>query len=588
MVIMNNLELAERIEKIAGMLEIRGDADVSAAAYRKAASALRTLDEQAWQIVKGEELPSIPGVEEPVARKIEELLNTGRMGLQEELEQEIPPGLVELLQIPGIGPKKAALVWQEAGVTSLDTLARAAREFRLQKLPGIGKALEEQVLAHVETLSTFKRLIHIKQARKIARGWLDWLARQEGVLQVSPAGSLRRWKITMDEIDLAASCDHPGRLISTFTSHHEVQQVVCREGHHASVILYNGLHLHLWTQPEGRFGNLLQHATGSRDHNNRLRAFAEQKGQSLSFDGLVGGDGRELACPNEESLYAALGLPYIPPELREGQGEIRAAVENRLPDLLETTDLRSDFHIHSNFSDGEGTIEQIARQAIRLGLHTIAITDHSFMMGARDGTWKEKLAAQKEEIRFVQQQVGDVVRILQGIEVNIRADGSLELPDFALEGLDLVVAGLHTSLQMPRAEMTGRILRAMHNPFVDILAHPSGRLFGMFDGADLDWDAIYNTAAKTGVCLEIDGHPSHLDMDSPHARQASERGLVLSVDTDTHALADQLLTEYGVSVARRGWVNKDQILNTWPREKLSEWLKTHRMNRVYMQEVDHA
>ena len=573
---MENQELAAVFERIAALLEIKGEVVYKYLAYRRAAESLRSLSEDIQIVAQEGRLKEIPGVGKAIADKIEELLQTGELQFLRKLEEEVPPSLLDILEIPDVGPKKAALFWHEAGITIIEELAAAAKAGKLRDLPGIGEKSEQKLIEGIEALSRRTKRMLLGTVRPIALHWLDWVKAQEGVDKAEIAGSVRRWKETIGDLDLVAASDVPERIMQAFVNHPEVVRVVGHGKSKSSVELKTGLRIQLWIQPTSSFGSLWQYASGSQAHNVRLREYAQKQGLSLSEHGLQARDGTLLNCSTEELVYQQIGLPWIPPELREDRGEIQAAVSRNLPDLIQLSDLRADLHTHSDWSDGHASIEEMANAAIQKGLKILAVTDHSHGMAIANGLSVEKLRAQKKEINDVQQKLGEKIRLLRGIELEIRSDGELDYPDEVLADLDIVVASLHTSLRQPREVITQRLVKAIQNPNVDIIAHPSGRLLPNREGADLDWEVVLKAAQEAGVALEIDSHPSRLDLNEIYARRAAEMGIPISIDSDAHASDQFDVLIYGVGIARRAWIEADQAINTWSYDRLMDWLSNRK------------
>jgi DNA polymerase (family X) len=472
-----------------------------------------------------------------------------------------------------VGPRKAALFWKQAGVTNLAELEEAARSGKLRDLPGMGEKSVGRILEGIESLKRRPTRRLLGNIRPVALRLLDWLRSQPGVEQAEAAGSLRRWRATIGDLDLVAASRSPLELMEAFTARPDVLRVLGHGENKASVELRDGMNIQLWVQPPEKFGTLLQFVSGSKDHNVRLRELAQKKKLSLSEQAITDGEGNEKLYASEEAVYAALGLPWIPPELREDRGEIQAALAGRLPQLIETRHIQADLHVHTTWSDGTASVLLMAEAAIQRRRKVLAITDHSVGLGVAQGLSVERLHAQRLEIKQVQEKLGDAILLLQGSEVEIHADGSLDFPDEVLAELDIVVAALHTSLRQERPVVTARLLNAIRNPHVDIIAHPSGRLMPNREGADLDWEQVLAAAKESGVALEIDAHPSRLDLDEVYARRAAELGIPLTIDTDAHAPDGMDLMEYGVSVARRAWVGPEQVINTWETGKIVDWLK---------------
>lgn len=569
---MNNLELAEIFDRIASLLEIKGEVKFKYLAYRRAAENIRNLSEDVLEISQSGNLTEVPGIGSAIAKKIEELLSTGKLQFLEKLELEVPPSLLDLLKIPDVGPKKVSIIWQQAGITNLSDLEAAARQGKLQGLPGIGAKSEQRILKGIESLSHQSQRILLGVARPTANQWRNWLISLPGVRKVEIAGSLRRWKETIGDLDFVAVCDEPEKMMQAFIEHPDVGRVLSRGENKSSIELKNGLRIQLWIQPLENYGSLLQFVTGSQAHNVRLRELAKLKGLSLSEKGYLDENQKLINCPDEEMVYRRLGLEWIPPEMREDRGEIQAAVNGKLPGLIQIEDLKADLHTHSTWSDGSAGIEEMALAALQRGRKILAITDHSQGLGIAGGLDAGELRRKHAEIKNIQNRLGDEIQLLHGAEVEIHADGSLDYPDEVLAELDLVIASIHTSLHQPREAITARLIRAIQNPFVKIIGHPSGRLILKREGADLDWPLIMEAALKSGTALEINANPDRLDLSDVHARRAFEMGVLLSINSDAHAPEQMDNLIYGVAVARRAWIQPQNIINTWPFEDLKKWL----------------
>lgn len=574
----SNHELADIFDRIAGLLEIKGEVVFKIRAYQKAAESLRVLGEDINQVAAEGRLDQIPGVGKAITEKIQELLSTGQLGFLERLEAEVPPTLLDVLQVPDVGPRKTAIFWKQLGITDLAGLAAAAKEGKLRSLPGMGEKSEARILAGIAALGRRSDRMTLGLAWSVAGRWLDWLRAQPGVLRAEPAGSLRRWRETVGDLDLVAACEEAGEgktspVMALFIHHPEVERIVGQGDTKSSVELKGGMRIQLWITTPPRFGSMWLYATGSKAHNVRLRELALKKRLSLSDRGMESENGDLITYADEESVYQALGLEWTPPELREDRGEIEAAQRHKLPHLIETADLRAELHAHTTWSDATSSILEMARAAQARGLSLLAITDHSAYLGVTNGLEAADLPRQRAELEKVQREIGSGFRLLQGTEVDITADGSLALPDEALAELDLVIASLHSTLRQPRDVITTRLIRAIQNPYVDIIGHPSGRLLPNREGADLDWDAVLAAAKTAGVALEINASPSRLDLNDVHTRRAVELGIPLTIDTDAHSPADYALAPYGVSVARRAWVTPEQVINTWSPDKITAWLK---------------
>ncbi len=570
----SNSDLAAIFERISSLLEIKGEVVYKIRAYQRAAESLRVLAEEAQTLHTEGRLTEVPGIGKAISEKIDELLTTGHLGFLERLEEEVPAGLLELLEVPDVGPKKAALFWKEAGITNLTELEQAARAGQLRKLPGMGEKSEARIVAGIEALARRSDRMSLELAWTAANHWLEWLRDQSEVQRAEPAGSLRRWRESIGDLDLVTASEEPAALMERFIKHPDVERVLGQGENKSSVELKGGLRIQLWAQPPERFGSLWQYATGSKAHNVRLRELALRKKLSLSERGLQNEQEELFQYAEEQEVYAALGLPWIPPELREDRGEIEAAQKHRLPNLIEVTDLQAELHAHSTWSDGAVTIAEMAQAAIARGLTVLAITDHSGSLGIANGMKIEDVRARGEEVREVQAQVGNKLRLLQGTEVEIMADGSLDYPDEVLAELDIVIASLHSSLRQPRETITERLVQAIRNPHVDIIGHPSGRLLPNREGADLDWEVVLDEASQSGIALEINASPYRLDLNDVYAGRAIELGIPLAINTDAHSPQDLKLAKYGVAVARRAWAEAGNVINTWTTEKLLAWLSS--------------
>ncbi len=570
---LTNVDLAEIFERIANLMEIKGELVFKVRAYQRAAESLRDLPEEAAAINARGELPNVPGIGKAITEKIQELLTTGKLEFLSRLEEEVPPSLLDLLRVSGVGPKKVALFWKEVGVLTLADLEAAAKAGKLSTLPGMGAKTEANILAGIASLAARGSRMSLGKAYTAGQRWLGWLREFPGVQRAEAAGSLRRFKETVGDLDLVVACADSAALMAAFTSHPQVARVLGQGENKSSVELNDGLRIQLWAQPAESFGALWMYATGSKDHNVRLRELAQRRKLSLSERGLTDETGNLLRYPNEEEVYAVLGLDWVPPELREDRGEIDAALNHRLPRLIETADLRAELHSHSTWSDGLLSIEEMALAAIQRGHKVLAVTDHSSYLGITRGMKPEDLPRQRAEIEAARQRLGNRILILHGAEVDIRADGVLDYPDEALDQLDIVIASLHASLRQPREQITERLLNAIRNPRVDIIAHPTGRLLPDRAGADLDWQAVYQAAQEHGTALEINAAPQRLDTDDIHTRHAASLGIPITINTDAHSAADLDQAFYGVSVARRAGLEKEAVINTWEPDRITAWLK---------------
>jgi DNA polymerase (family 10) len=573
---MNNRELADTFALIADLSEIKGEIIYKTLAYRKAAESLASLGRDVNEYWKEGKLRDIPGVGQAIAEKIDELLSTGKLKFLEKLKKEVPPSLAEMLKVPGLGPKKVALIYKALGIKTLTQLEKAARKGKLRGLPGMGARSESQIIAGIESLARRSGRIPLGRAYPLAGEIATALRKVKGVTAVEPAGSLRRMRPTVGDLDILVAAKDAAPVMEAFTNLPGVVRVLGKGETKSSIEFGDGVRAQVWVHPPERFGTALQYATGSKDHNVRLRELALDKGLSLSEHALTRVDGSgEVTCAAEKEVYEALGLPWIPPELREDRGEVQAAKAGRLPKLIEVKDIRADLQTHSTWSDGKLSMLEMARAAAKRGIRVIAFTDHSVSLGVTGGLSMADHKKQQKEIEKAQAALGDSIRILHGSEVEIKADGSLDYPDEFLASLDLVVASLHTSLRQPRERVTQRVLNAIRNPHVDIIGHPTGRLIPDREGADLDMDAVLAAAAESGVALEINAHPARLDLEDIYAKRAKEFGIPISINTDAHSEADLDMLPFGVAIARRAWLEPKDVINTWSTKALLDWLKKH-------------
>jgi DNA polymerase (family 10) len=569
----SNQELADIFQTIANLLEIKGEVIYKILAYRKAADSLRDFRGNVYDVWQEDRLTDIPGVGKAISEKIDELYTTGNLEFLEKLSAEVPPSLAELLEVPDLGPKKIALFWKELGITDMAGLEAAARAGELRTLPGMGQKSEAKIIAGIEALSRRTSRTPLWKAWPYAEQLLARLREIPGVKKAAAGGSLRRMRETVGDLDLLVAAEDSPSIMNAFTNLPEIFQVIGSGKTKSSVEFNNGLRAQLWVHPPERFGTALQYATGSKDHNVRLREVALKQGLSLSEHAFTRQDQTEILCDDEKKVYEVLGLPYIPPELREDRGEVQAALAGELPELIKLSDILSELHTHSTWSDGKVSIKEMAIAAKQRGYKVLAITDHSPSLGITQGITVEDIEKQRQEIMAVQEEIGDSILILQGAEVEIKADGDLDYSDQVLAELDLVIASLHVSLRQPKEQVTQRMINAIQNPNVDIIGHPTGRLIPDREGADLDMEAVFSAAARSGVVLEISAHPERLDLNDIHARRAIELGILLSINTDAHSPGELDLMHFGVSTARRGWVEPGHVINTWETEKLLSWLR---------------
>ena len=534
-------------------------------AYRRAAQAVESCPIPIEDLVAQGRLHELPGVGESIAQKIEEIVRTGKLALHEELKAKLPVDLYALTQVEGVGPKTAKLLYEALGVRTLEDLERVAKEGRIKEVKGLGPKIEEKILRGLQEARGAEKRELLGYALPLARHICKKLLETGLFRRVEPAGSLRRGKETVGDLDLLALSDRPEEAAQAFSSLPEVEEILAQGPKKVSVRLTGGLQADLRIVPEESFGAALQYFTGSKAHNIRLRERAVARGWKLNEYGLFAEDGSVIAGKTEEEIYRALGLSFIPPELREDQGEIQAAEAGALPKLVELQEILADLHVHTDWSDGKMALLEVAQEARARGLRYLAITDHLRFAQAIPGLSPDDLRRQIEEIHRINESLEDF-RLLCGVEANIGKDGSLDVPRDLLPQLDLVIASVHTHFRLSRKEMTERLVRAVEDEAVDVLGHPTGRLIGERPAYEADWDEVFRRAAKAGTLLEVNANPQRLDLPADLIRRALEYGVRFIVGTDAHAPEHLDFLEYGVLTLRRGWAQSKDVLNTLPLE----------------------
>ncbi len=600
-----NEEVSRVLETVADLLEVLGGEEArKAAAYRRAARSVRALDEDVADLHEAGRLTEIPGVGGALARKIGELIESGRLAYHERLAAEVPPGVLDLLRLPGVGPRTAGLLWRRLGVEDLETLEEAARSGSLRKLPGFGPKKEAAVLEGLAALRRRSGRIPLGEARPAALALVDLLSAVPGVTAVSPAGGVRRWCETVESIDIVAGVEEPeglqgpaagngpgdarspegagraggpggsvaARVAGIVRDLPDVTEVlqVARDRVRAS--LRSGVEVDVRLVPARLYAGALRHFTGSREHNESLQKRAASMGLALGPEGVLEKGGRSRPARSEEEVYSELGLAYIPPELREGRGEVEAAAEGRLPRLVELSDIRGDLHVHTDWSDGHLSLEGLVEAARARGYEYVVVSDHSRSLAVTGGLDEERLLAQKDAIEELNRRLAEEgpaeehgagpFRLLAGVEVDILPDGRLDLPDGVLAEMDVVTASVHSALRQPGERMTERLVGAAKNEHVDVIGHPTGRLLGRREPSALDLEGLFEVCARTGTLLEINASPERLDLKDTDARLAKDMGCRFTVSTDAHharALGDMV---YGVATARRAWLEPGDVANT--------------------------
>lgn len=563
----SNFDLARLFYEMASLLEVRGESVFRIRAYQRAAQTLETLSEDVGEVAARGALQTLPGIGKDLAAAIKEYLATGRMARLASLREGLPPTFLSLLEIRGLGPKTARALFEQLGIASVEQLEEACRSQRIIGVAGVRERTCANILASIAEWKAGRTRVLLPAARAIAAQVAQALRARGGVDRLEIAGSLRRMRETVKDVDLLVTSTEPARVIETLVSLPSVVAVTGRGETKAAVRHQDGLAIDLRVVEPAAFGAALQYFTGSRDHNVRLRQLAMKRGLKLSEYGVFDeATGARVAGATEEEVYAAVGLPFIPPELREDGGEVDAAREGRLPRLVEPRDLRGDLHAHTDWSDGHHSLDALVAAAEARGYEYIIVSDHSRSLSIARGLSLDQLRAQRSRIRELQPR--HRIRILTGSECDILEDGRLDFPDEMLAELDVVLGAVHSRFKQSRAEMTARIVRALGHPHVDILAHPTGRRIGTRDPYDVDMEAVFAAARTHGKAIEINASPERLDMSDVHARRAAELGIPVAINTDTHYLSNLDWTELGCAVARRAWIGPEQVLNTRPLDAL--------------------
>jgi DNA polymerase (family X) len=567
--LISNADMARIFNEIADMLEISGELVYKAVAYRRVADAVERWPDDVAHLFQSEQPPKIPGAGPALTTKLAELATTGQLGYYDKMRAQVPSGLLEILKIPGVGPRTVKLLHDELGIDSVDALRAAAEGGTLRSLKGLSARTEENILAAMARLASRGTRLLLHDADALMAGLVDQLRKVRAVRAIEPAGSLRRRKATIGDLDLLAATDDPARLIRALDGLTSVEHVLNAGTDKSSIVLADGPQVDLMVCPPAAWGSHLVHFTGSKEHNVALRGMALDRGLSLSEKGFKVVESGELQpVATEEEVYERLGLPWIPPEMREDTGEIGAALAGNLPTPISLTDLRGDTHVHSDWTDGVDSIEVMARAARDIGHAWIVLTDHSPSLGVTRGLTPDRIAEQREEIRRLNAELAPF-RILHGTEMEIRADATLDYPDDLLAGFDVVVASVHTARGQSTEQLTKRTLAAIDNPHVDIVAHPTGQIVNRRDPIALDWPRVFAAAARTGTALELNGSP-RLDLDDALARAAGQAGVRLTLASDAHRTEELDQLRYAVSVARRAWVTPGQVIGTQSADELLE------------------
>lgn len=567
-----NSDVSDIFNRVADLLEIEGVNPFRVRAYRNASRAVSSLPRSVSDMLEsGEDLTELPGIGKDLAGKIQEIIKTGSLALLEELKGKTPSGLSQLMKLEGLGPKRVSALNRNLGVTSLKELEEAARRGKVRELDGFGKKTEQKILEELEAYEGIEKRIKLMEAEQRARSIVEYLKGVKGIKKITVAGSYRRRKETVGDLDILVTCKRGAQVMERFVTYEDAKKVVSQGNTRATIILRSGLHVDLRVVPQVSYGAALHYFTGSKAHNIAVRKLGVKKNLKINEYGVFKGDDR-IAGKTEKEVYNQVNLPYIEPELRENRGEVEAARKGRLPRLVDLKDLRGDLHAHTRATDGHATLEEMAESAKALGYEYLAITDHSRKVSIAHGLDARRLARQIEEIDQLNGKLRDIV-LLKGIEVDILKDGTLDLPDVILKELDIVVCSVHYHRRLSRRKMTERVLRAMDNPSFNIFAHPTGRLINEREPYQIDLERIMEAARERGCFLEINANPDRIDLSDSHCKMAKDMGLKLAISTDAHSVADMDFIRYGVDQARRGWLEPDDILNTRTLKQLKEMLK---------------
>ncbi|MCJ8330562.1 MAG: DNA polymerase/3'-5' exonuclease PolX [Lentisphaeria bacterium] len=569
---MDKKEIIKSLDEIALLLELKGENQFKTRAYSNASRALNTVSESISDLIETDTLKDIKGIGKSMIAKITELENTGELQYLDDLRAEFPDTLQEILQLPGMGPKKVKLFYDELQIDSIEKLAAACKDERIANLPGCGAKTAIKILESIDLKSRFADLFLFIDVRNAAREFLAYLEVLPGIIRMSIAGSLRRYKETTKDLDILASSADPGAIMEHFVQHPNVHVIQGHGETKSSIRLDTGLQVDLRIVDDSIYPFALHHFTGSKDHNVQMRSRAIKMGYKLSEWGLFDADDKCFDCQDEESLFDRLGLRYIPPELREGLGEIESAENTDFPKLVTQGDYKGVLHCHSTASDGADSIESLVQHALSLGHSHLAITDHSKSSVQANGLSVERLIAQNEEIKALQDKYSDI-RLFSAVECDILNDGSLDYDDEILEMLDFVVISVHGSFNKSIEEQTSRVIKAIEHPASKILGHPTGRVLLRRESYAIDLSKVMDAAAANNVAIEFNCNPQRMEMDWRLWREATEKGVLCSLNPDAHSLSNFNFVEDGIGFCRKGWLEAETIINCWPTEKLENFLK---------------
>lgn len=566
---MENVEFAKIFFEIAEFLEIEGENPFKIRAYQRAALNIEGLSKNLEDIYKQgglKALEDIPGIGERIAAKIEEIIKKGRLELHQRLLKKFPADFLEMIRIPGMGPKTVMMLYKKQGIDSLSMLEQAAKFGKLRALPGMGEKKEANILKGLELLKRSSGRYLLVDALAYANQMTQYLKFRAPVDQIIHCGSLRRMQETVGDIDILVTSKRPSAVMNVFTKFPGSKRVLAKGESRSSIILENDMQCDVRVVAPEEFGSAAHYFTGSKMHNIKIRETALKMGLKVSEYGVFKGKKR-IAGKTEDEVFKAIGLPFIEPELREDRGEIEAGYDGTLPHLIGYSDIKGDLHVHSNWTDGQNSIEEIAQKAMQRGYQYVAITDHSKAVKIAGGLTEKELKKQHHEIDLVNKRLKGI-KVLKGCEVDILPDGNLDFDDEILKDLDVVLASVHSNFKMNRDDMTRRVVRALENPYVDIFTHPTGRIINEREPYEIDLEAVFRAAVKNNKAIELNSYPSRLDLNDAHCRRAKQLGVKISINTDSH-FKDQLdFIFFGVATARRGWIEKGDVINTQPLKSL--------------------
>ncbi len=565
----HNVEIADKFNTLANLLEIEGANPFRIRAYRNAARIISSMSKNISDLIAEDaDLTEIPGIGKDLAEKIKTIVATGDLPLLKETEARLPPVLNELMKIEGLGPKRVQILYKKLRIKSVNDLETAIAKGRVRELDGFGEKTEQKILAGIKRNAQYTQRVKLADTIPIADSLVNYMKKINGLNQITCAGSFRRHKETVGDLDILVTAKNQERVIAHFVKFEEVADIISQGSTRASVHLHSGIQVDLRVVATESYGAALLYFTGSKEHNIAIRKIAVQRKLKINEYGVFKGN-KQIAGKTEEDIYRQVGLPYIEPDLREDRGEIIAAQKNKLPKLITLEDMRGDLHCHTNATDGHASLEAMAKSAEELGYEYLAITDHSKHLAVTNGLDKKTLLAQIKVIDKLNEKLKKLV-VLKSCEVDILEDGTLDLPDDVLKELDLTVCAVHSKFNLPRAQQTKRIIRAMDNRYFNILAHPTGRLINEREPYALDVESVIRAAKERGCILELNAQPSRLDLNDIHCKTAKEMGAKIAISTDAHSTSGFALMQYGIYQGRRGWLEKEDVINTKPAQRIAE------------------